>query len=333
MAPPAARVLALAGGYARARLLFAATALGIPDIVSRPTTAGEIARRLKADAPAVARLLRGLVGIGVLAPASRRRFAPTPCSRCLRRDAPGPARTLVLLSGSETHWRSWGEILHTVRTGRPAFERVFRMPYFRYLDRAPEARALFDAAMADYSAEVAGEVADGFDFSDVRTVVDVGGGRGGLLLPLLSANPRMAGVLFDGPRALRAARKGVAAVGIAGRCTLVAGDFFRSVPRGGDVYLLRNVLLDWDDVRALRILRSCRRAMAKGSVLLVAEMVCPPENRPWAGTILDLDLLLLTGGRTRTRAEHRSLCRAARLRVRRFVETPSGTTLIEAVPL
>lgn len=320
-------MLAIALGYTHARLLHVATALGVPDLVDgKPRTAREIARRTGADADAMARLLRGLVGLGVVAAANRGRFASTPLSRSLRRDAPGGLRALVLRVATETHWRAWGELPHAVRTGRPAFDRAFGTPFFRHLDRAPENGALFDEAMATQSAQLAETIAGACDFSGVRTVVDVGGGRGGVLLPLLAAHPHLKGILFDRPRALRGAPR------TNGRCRRVAGDFFRSVPRGGDLYVLANVLVDWDDSRALRILRRCRRAMADGSRLLVAEMVRPPGNRPWAGAMHDLDLLVLTGGRTRTRAEHRSLCRAAGLRARRFAGTPSGATLIEVVP-
>src|SRR5262249_39096503 len=154
----------------------------------------------------------------------------------------------------------------------PSFDHAFGIPLFRYLERTPEAREVFDRAMTIRSSGVARDVAWIYDFSRVRRVVDVGGGQGGILIPLLVANPRLSGILFDLPSAARAALSELAKAGLTDRCQVVGGDFFRAVPRGGDVYVLRNVLLDWDDQRAVRILRNCRRAMTRESVLLIVEI-------------------------------------------------------------
>jgi hypothetical protein len=240
-------------------------------------------------------------------------------------------RARVLLSGSDPHWGSYGELRHALRTGRASVGRALGVPFFRHLERDRRAGAVFDEVMAAGSAPVAREVATAFDFSRARSVVDVGGGRGGFLLPLLEAHPRLRGVLLDGPRAVRAARASATRGSLRRRLRLAAGDFFRSVPAGGDVYVLRNVLHDWDDGRALRILLACRRAMSADSVLLVVERVLPSSNRDWLGAVTDLDLLVLTGGRARTRGEHRELCREAGLSVRGFVPTPSGATVLLAV--
>jgi hypothetical protein len=283
---------------------------------------------MKADERAVVRVMRGLVGTGVVRAVGRDRYGATRLSDALCEES---VRTVVLMAATDMHWRAWGDIVHAVRTGRTGFEKAFGMGLFEYLDGNRETGAVFDRTMAVYSASVADAVVRAYGWADVRTVVDVGGGRGGLLLPLLAKHPHLRGVLLERPRALRSARKDARALGVLRRCELVEGDFFRSVPRGGDVYLLRNIVHDWEDARALRILRNCRRAMGDASQLLIAEPVPPPGNRSWAGAWMDLDMLMLTGGRERTRAEHRALCAAAGLRVRRCVETGTSATILEVV--
>ena len=169
------------------------------------------------------------------------------------------------------------------------------------------------------------------DCSGARRIVDVGGGPGSLLRALLEAHPKVAGILLDTPVVAAAARRRLAAAGLARRCRVIAGDFFRGVPRGGDLYILAFVLHNWDDRRAARILERCREAMSETARLVVIEMLVPTDARPAAAKIHDLEMLVFTSGRERTAAEYRGLLAAAGLRLRRIVATGTAVSLVEAV--
>ena len=185
------------------------------------------------------------------------------------------------------------------------------MGAFDYFARHPEAAAVFDAAMTSRSAQENEAIAAAYDFSGLRTIVDAGGGHGSLLAAILRANPGLRGVLFDRPQVVAEARHRLDAAGLEGRWEAVAGDFFDAVPAGGDAYLLKRVIHDWDDERAVAILRNCQRAMSEGGRLLVIELVIPPGNDPSFSKLFDLLMLVQSGGQERTEAEYRTLLDAA----------------------
>jgi hypothetical protein len=251
----------------------------------------------------------------------------------VRAGVPGSVRDYAVLVGEPMVWRSWGGILHSLRTGKPAFDHTFGAPLFEYLAAHPEEARVFDAAMTGRSAAENAAVLAAYDFSGAGTVVDVGGGQGALLAAILEANPRTRGVLFDRPHVVAAARPRLEAAGLApGRFDLVEGDFFGAVPAGGDIYVLKRIIHDWDDGRARSILRNCRAALSEAGRLLLVELVVPPGNEPSDAKLLDLLMLVYAGGRERTEAEYRDLLASAGFELARVVPTASNVSLVEAVP-
>ena len=231
---------------------------------------------------------------------------------------------------------AWADLEYCVRTGDPAFRKRGIVDNFAEMARDPETTAVFDMAMADFTKIAAIAVAANYDFSALRTVVDVGGGNGALLIGILDAHPHLHGVVFDQEHAAARAREQIAARGLAARCQAVGGDFFAEVPSGGDGYLLKHVIHDWDDERATTILRNCRRAMAPTGTLLLVEGTYPPRvdqslaSRGAAAN--DVNMLVNTGGRQRSEEEFRSLFAAAGFTLTRIIPTPINVSVIEGKP-
>jgi O-methyltransferase domain len=225
-------------------------------------------------------------------------------------------------------------MLHSVRTGQPAFDHVFGVPLFQYFPAHPEAARIFDDAMTSRSGQENAAIVAAYDFAAAHTVVDVGGGQGTLLTSILHAHPEARGVLFDLPHVLTPARTRMESTGHATRWECVAGDFFTAVPAGGDCYLLKKVIHDWDDERAQRILTNCRTAMSDTGRLLLMEPLIPPGNEASFNKLLDLLMLVWNaGGRERTEREHQDLLASAGFHLSCVIPTRSGISIIEAVPV
>ncbi|MEW6273040.1 MAG: methyltransferase [Thermodesulfobacteriota bacterium] len=260
--PPQAILYQMSVGHYVPRALYVAAKLGIADLLKDgPRSATELAAATGTQAGALRRVLRLLVSTGLFDEREDGAFALTDLSQCLRSDVPGSARSIVLLFTGPRIQESWGELEYCVRTGEPAFRKRGVDDPFADMAKDPEATAVFDAAMADGTRFAAMAVAATYDFSQLGTLVDVGGGNGALLIGILSAHPHLRGVVFDQQHAVERARGQIAAAGLADRCTAAAGDFFAAVPEGGDAYVLKHVIHDWDDERAVAILRNCRSAM------------------------------------------------------------------------
>jgi hypothetical protein len=329
---PQWRLARLMDGYLTTQLLYVAAKLGIADVLADgPRTAEEIAEAVGADAPLLRRVLRGLALDEVLAEQDGR-FALTPLGECLREGVAGSLRGPVIVRG-ELYYEAAAGVLQTVREGGVAFEHVHGEPFFDHLAREPEIEAAFQASMAGRSAQEAGDVVAAYDFAGVRRLVDVGGGQGVLLAAILRSAPQLRALLVDRPMVIERARAWLAQEQLGERCELVAGDFFASVPDGGDAYLLSRVIHDWDDEDARRILVTCARAMTAASRLLLVEAIVPEraQDRPEA-VRMDLHMLMLLGARERTEAEFRRLLGGAGFEVRRVVPTrsPAGLSVIEA---
>ena len=332
-----AQLLALVRGYRISQAIYVVTQLGIPDLLADgPREIDELARATESHAPSLRRVLLFLAGVGVLDKVGPERFALTPMSALLRTGVPGSVRPSVLLSLGESHWRPWGHMLHTVRTGETAFDHAHGMRLFEYLASHPEVGALFNAGMLGNSPDHARLVAATYDFSKMNVVVDVGGGRGRLLATILERYPRLRGILFDQPHVIADARQILEEVGVVDRCELVGGSFFVAVPAGGDAYVLRNIIHDWDDDQAVAILMSCRRSMTDGARLVLVERYLATDPRE---ALLvrhaDLEMLVNVGGRERTTDEYAALLARSGLRLARTIAlgtTPEalGHQLIEA---
>jgi hypothetical protein len=220
-----------------------------------------------------------------------------------------------------------------VRTGHAAFDRAHGQTFFAYLLEHPDAADNFNAAMTGFAEATRTAVADSYDFSIFDTLVDVGGGHGALLAKVLESTPGLRGMLFDLPAVVEGARRELDARGLGDRCDFVAGDFFTAVPAGAEGYLLTGILHDWDDPRSLAILRSCRRAIRPDGRLLIGEQVIPDDPEPFFGKLLDLEMLVLIGGRERTETEYRALLERAGFALQRVIPTAAATSILEAIPL
>ncbi|WP_051580034.1 methyltransferase [Pseudonocardia acaciae] len=313
------RLMPMLFGAMHAQVLHTLTRLGVADrLADGPATARQLASGTGTQPAALYRLLRAGAALGLFA-LDGERFELTEGGRLLCADAPGSIRNLVLLFGGDAVWRSWGRLEYSVRTGQTAFEQVTGLPTFEYLAAHPDEEAVFNAAMAEHTREVAPAIAARCPLDGRGRVADLGGGNGALLAGLLTANPGVRGVLHDTASGLRDAERVLTEAGVRDRCEIVTGDFFDSVPEGCDAYVLKSVIHDWDDEAATRILRRCREAMAPGAVLYVAEPVVPDDPTRLAdaaGTLMsDLNMLVCAGGRERTEGEFRSLLARAGLRL------------------
>jgi len=335
--PPAVVLGRMAIGHWVAQALYVATELQIPELLAAgPATADELAHASESHPAALLRLLRGLAAHGVVNQDQEGRFEATPISEQLRRDVPGTLGPYVrYITGSEVY-RSWGDLLHSVRTGETALDHVYGVSLFEFFSQHPDEGRIFDEAMTSSSGSVADQVVEAHDFAPYGTVVDVGGGQGMLLSRILRANPRATGVLFDLPTVVEAARPLLEREGVADRCRLVSGSFFESVPEGGDAYVIRGVLHDWDDERTAAILACCRAAMGPSARLLVIDRVIPewvtPTPTDQRTTMMDLNMLVLAGGHERTLQEFESLFATAGFELQGTVATPLGLHVIEGTP-
>ncbi len=331
------QLFGLITGYHVSQALRAVVTLGIPDRLAHgPRTSDDLARETETHAGALYRVLRFLTGAGLFEEVAPRTFGLTALGAGLRSDVPGTLHTTTLMLLDPANWQAWGEVLHSLRTGTSAFEHVHGQEIFAYLRAHPTTARIFNEAMTESTALSDTAITRAYDFTGVERLVDVGGGQGLLLATILQAYPAMRGVLFDQPQVVADARATLEAAGVAERCEVVDGDFFASVPSGGDAYLLRQILHDWDDTDATAILASCRRAMPGTGRVLVLESVIVPDYRQALPILhLDLDMLILVGGMQRTEAEYRALFDAAGLRLQRVL--PLGDvaqfSVFEGVPV
>ena len=305
--------------------VYVAAELGIADrLAAGPRSADDLARELGAHAGSLYRLLRALGSVGIFSEDDAGRFSATALGRLLGSDVPGSKRSLARMSGAE-FYRSWGDLLHSVATGGAAFDQAFGGPFFGYMSAHPERWRIYDEAMTGIHDSETLPVLEAYDFSSFETVVDVGGGNGSALAAILRQNPRVRGVLFDLPAVVERARD---ENGLGDRLRRVGGDFFVAVPPGGDAYLMRHVIHDWQDDDAVAVLARCREAMTAKSRVLVVETVIPSGNEPCFGKLLDL-MMLVVGGRERTREHYERLFSAAGLRLTRVIPTAHEVSVIE----
>ncbi len=329
-------LLQIGRGYQLSQALYVAAKLGVADVLgSDALNAEAIARAVDVRAPMLRRVLRALVAAGVFTELEDGRFANNDAAAALRADAPGRIRDVVINFGEEMY-RSFGELLHTVRTGETAFDVVYGAPLFEYYAANPEVEASAAARMLARTLPAASEFAGSDVLRDARTLVDVGGGTGTLLAKVLAHRPEIDGVLVERPGMLALAGRYLSDQGVADRCELVEGDFFSSVPAGGDVYVLKSVLHDWDDERCVAILRTCRAAMDGSARLAIIEVLLPERMTPSGPTLsaalLDLIMLAYAGGRERTEAEFAQLLGRAGLDLVRTTALAAGPHVLEAVP-
>lgn len=321
--PPA--LFQMMSGYWVSQAVYVAAKLGIADIIQdSPISCEQIATRAQVHADSLFRLLRALESIGICQKKNEK-YSLTAHGRLLRSDVPGSLRSMALTLG-EIHYQAWANLAHSVRTGRPAFDDVFRAGLFQHLSEKTDDGAIFNAAMSDFSGLVSCAVGLAYDFSGARSVIDVGGGHGKFLRTILQMNAQLKGIVFDLPSVMNGAKEHLA--GMNGRLAKVSGDFFTSVPAGADIYILCGVIHDWNDDQSVTVLQNCRKGMNGDSRILVVEMIIP-GNTPSYSTLLDLNMLVMSGGRERTESEFRTLFHRSGLEVTRVINTLSPHKIIE----
>ncbi|MEU7755580.1 methyltransferase [Micromonospora sp. NPDC049101] len=327
--------LHLMGGPWIAQSIYVASTLGVADhLGDKPTPVTDLAKVCEAHEGALYRFCRTLAALGVLREHPDRAFSITPMGATLRSDAPRSLRWGTMLHGSET-FRAWADVMHTVRTGRPAFEHVFGEPFFAYLETHPELNEIFNKTMG--VTDSTPSVLDEYDFSGCEQVVDLGGGIGTLLAAVLRRQPTARGVLQDLPSCVTDAPAHLAEQGVRDRCEIVAASFFDSVPQGADTYLLSRVLHNWAEDEALRLLRSVRDAIRPDGRLIVIDHLLPTTDGFHPGVLADLHMLVVLGGQDRTEAEMRALLEQSGFRVNgvrtsQARVSPRTESLIEALP-
>jgi SAM-dependent methyltransferase len=342
-------MLRLASSSFISNAIYVAAKLGIADLLAQsPRTATQLAHATNTHAGALRRVLRFLVNYGIFTehetPASATGpqhnspdplFSLTPLGATLRADVPASVRAGVLLHGGLTQ-PAWNNLLYSVTTGEPAFNHVFGKNSFEYLAENPDQARNFDLAMSDFTTQLAVAVAAAYDFSQFTTVTDIGGGNGALLTQLLNSYPKLRGIVFDQPQVIERTTERLHRLGLSDRLRAVAGDFFESIPEGSDAYTIKHVIHDWTDEQARAILQTCRRAMRPDAKLLIIEGVYPPHidqsEASRSSVSSDVNMLVCTGGRTRTEREFQSLLASAGFRLTRIIPTPTRIAIIESSP-
>ncbi len=311
-------------GIIAAQAMNAAAKLRIPDLLaSGPKTAAELASECGAHAPSLERLLRALATLEMFEATSGGRFRNTPVTETLCTDHPQSQRNFAMFLTAPVFWRPLGELYESVRTGEPAFNRIFGQRVFEYMAAYPAEAAIFNSVMTEGSTGSSQALLAVYDFSRFERLVDVGGGHGALLRGILLATPQLQGVLFDQPSVVAGASS-IITSDIADRCQIVGGDFFESVPQGADAYLLKGIIHDWPDDDAAKILRNVRRAIRPGGALLLCESTVDSSSRP--SGLMEL-LMLVVGGCERSEAEFRSLLAATGFALDRVIPTKSHSLL------
>jgi O-methyltransferase domain/Dimerisation domain len=326
-------LLELIQGSVVTQSIYVAAKLGIADALGDESlTAPEIARRVDANPEGIYRLLRLLSSYSIFTEQTDGRFTSTPMAGALRSDSPSSLRGMALLMGDPTHWEDWSGLASTVQTGEASMPKLRGMGAFEYLAANPEFAAVFFQGMGNLSDLETDPVAEAYDFSRFGTIVDVGGGLGALLAAILKRASDSRGVLFTDVPAISGAAAILKEAGVADRCTIEGGSIFEPVPEGGDAYLLKHIVHDWPEAKAVEILKNIRHSISDDGTLFLMEFVLPEGNVKHVGKLVDLWLMLLVNGKERTPAQYAELLSSAGFRLSQVVPTASSVSIIEARP-
>jgi len=332
--PVPEQILQVIINFWSSRAVYVFTKLGIPDLLnSGPKTAEELAAATKMHAPSLYRVLRALASIGFVSATADGRFAQTPVSEILVTDAPGSLRWFTMSELGQEHYPAWGNLMHSVKNGEIAFDNFFGADIWKYFEQNTEDAAVFNNSMSGVTAATNEEILALYDFSPFRTVVDVGGGHGGLITSILKANPELKGILLDAPQVIEGAHAKIEAAGLADRCETVGGDFFKSVPAGGDAYIMKWIIHDWNDERAITILKNCHNQMSQNGKVIIVDCVVPETSEPDFSKFFDLNMMVMTGGKERTEKEFVQILGAAGLKLLRVIPTKVPASIVEAEPV
>jgi hypothetical protein len=317
------------------QLIYVAATLGIADqLKDGPKSIDELAAAAAVDTTALYRVLRALASQGIFAETGTCHFALTPQAEFLREDVPGSLRAWAMMLGDESFWKPWGALLECVKTGETAFHRVFGMGRWEYLSTHPDAAATFNRMSASNTEGRATPIVQAYDFSAATTVIDLGGGRGGLMAAILTKHPDVKGVLTDLPAVVAEAKAFIDAQGLGARCEVLSSDLLASVPPGGDIYVMKSVLHGLNDEKVVAVLTNCRAAMTASATLLVIEAVLPPHGAPSPLiTMLDVHRMVINGSRERSQDELRAFLETAGFHLHRVIQTGTQDHIFEALPV
>ena len=327
------QIMQVGSGYLASISLNIAVRLEIADrLVAGPRPVADLARETRTNDDALYRMLRLLAAVGVFTESAPRTFANTPASDVLRADAPESCRDMLLWWCDPLHFRIYAELEHSIRTGETCVEKVLGMPIFDYFATDPRESEIFNNAMTSFSAQTVPAVVEAYDFGGIGTLIDVAGGHGSVIGAVLERYPAMRGILCDLEHVVAGAGPTLGRFGVQDRCRTEVCNFFESVPTGGDAYIMKHIIHDWNDEKALAILRNIAAALGtkKGKVILI-EAVVASGNEPHMAKFIDIEMLALPGGRERTEEEFRRLFERAGFRLTRVVPTKGPLCVVEAV--
>jgi ubiquinone/menaquinone biosynthesis C-methylase UbiE len=331
---PATQLMQMIFGFVTTQAISVAARLSLADLLKDGAkNAEELAQVTGTQARPLYRILRSLASVGIFAEDDAGRFRLTPLAELLRSDTSDSLRDFSIFIGADWHWGAWGDLFGSAKTGQPAFEKIYNKAFFEYLGENSGPARVFNDAMTSISTAASAAVVNSYDFTGIDKLVDVGGGHGALLCSILEKYPQMHGILIDAPSVIAGTKEAIEARELSKRCEAVGGNFFAAVPAGGDAYIMKHIIHDWNDERASTILRCCHRQMPAEGRLLVVEMVIPEGNAPSFGKLMDLEMLVLLQSYERSEAEYRELFKRSGFKLTRIVSTKSAYSVIEGVPI
>ncbi len=331
--PPRQKILQMSMGFMISQCIYVAAKLGIADLLKDgPKHCHDLAAATDTDSDSLYRLLRTLAGVGVFLETKPGCFQLTPLASCLQSQSADTVRDFIIIRG-EQQYPCWGNLMYSLQTGQNVFEHTYGMDRYQYAKQNPGIAEVDVPTLTKLSAGDDAAVVAAYDFSTLEKLVDIGGGQGSLLAAILRRHPTLKGVLFEQPYVIEPARRLLKKEGVMDRCELVSGDFFESVPPGADIYLLKHVLHNWDDQKAIKILQNCHRAMAhrtragKGRLLVIERLILPGNDFSMS-KFTDLNMLVMHSGRERTEAEFGELFKIAGFKLTKIVPTEAKACII-----
>lgn len=330
--PPPVQMMQYITGFWTSCSIYIAAKLGIADLLANgPQTIEQLAEATHSNTVALHRVLRALASVGIFLENDQKQFELTPLGVTLRSDIPGSMKAMAIAQLGD-HYTAWGNLLYSVKTGNIAFDHVEGTPVWKYYENNPEEGINFMKAMEGLTQAVIMNILPAYDFTQFKTIVDIGGGNGALMFALLNAAPNAKGIVFDEEYVVKETKKTITQNKLQDRCGVVAGSFFQSVPPDADAYVMKLVLHDWNDEQSLKILLNCAKAMKPHSKLLIIESVITEGNTPHPGKFMDLNMLVMTGGKERTEKEFTTVLGKAGLKLNKIIPTHSPMfSILEAV--
>ena len=323
MPPPPVQMLNMITGFWTSCCIYNAAKLDIADLLAHgPKSVEELAKSTNTQAPALYRLLRALASSGIFAENEKGEFANTTLSETLRDNVPGSMKAMAQAQLGD-HFKGWANLKYSLKTGGIAFDHAEGMTIWEYYHKHPDDGLNFMKAMTGLTGAVIAQVVPAYDFSQFKSIADVGGGNGAFLMGVLDAAPQARGLVFDEGYVVKETQKELIMKNFAARCNVEAGSFFDHIPAGYDAYLMKLVLHDWNDMQCMTILNSCSNAMHKDSKLLIVEALIPEGNTPHPGKFMDINMMAMTGGKERTEKEFCELFSYAGLKLSRVIHTHS----------